>query len=171
VAAVVELQREDLVARFEDGVVHRLVRLRAGVRLDVDVVGAPQLLRALDRQLLDLVGVLAAGVVARAGIALGVLVGEDAPLRLQYRLAHVVLARDHRERLLLSVALARQRVGDRRVDLPDVLVVHVETGARPRINPSVAVGKCRCRARRRPSAPTATGRDPGAKPSICRPDR
>jgi len=45
VAAVVQVEGEDLVAGLQDGVVDGLVRLRAGVRLDVDVVGAPQLLR------------------------------------------------------------------------------------------------------------------------------
>jgi len=68
VAAVVQIEREDLVAGIEYGVVDRLVRLRSGVRLDVDVVGAPQLFRAIDRERLDLVGVLAAGVVALARI-------------------------------------------------------------------------------------------------------
>jgi len=127
VAAVVQIEREDLVAGIEYGVVDRLVRLRSGVRLDVDVVGAPQLFRAIDRERLDLVGVLAAGVVALARIPLRVLVREDAPLRLQYRLTDVVLAGDHRERLLLPVSLPGQRVGDLGIDLPDVLVVHVGT--------------------------------------------
>lgn len=137
VAAVVQIEREDLVAGIEYGVVDRLVRLRSGVRLDVDVVGAPQLFRAIDRERLDLVGVLAAGVVALARIPLRVLVREDAPLRLQYRLTDVVLAGDHRERLLLPVSLPGQRVGDLGIDLPDVLVVHVGTPVRSHINPCV----------------------------------
>ncbi len=58
--------------------VHRHVRLRAGVRLHVGVLGAEQRLRAVDRELLDDVHVLAAAVVALARIALGVLVREDA---------------------------------------------------------------------------------------------
>ena len=53
------------------------VRLRAGVRLDVGVLGAEELLRALDRERLGDVDELAAAVVALARIALGVLVGED----------------------------------------------------------------------------------------------
>jgi len=49
VAAVVQIEREDLVAGIEYGVVDRLVRLRSGVRLDVDVVGAPALSRDRSR--------------------------------------------------------------------------------------------------------------------------
>jgi hypothetical protein len=45
------------------------------VRLDVRVLGAEQLLRAVDRELLDLVDDLAAAVVATTRIALGLLVG------------------------------------------------------------------------------------------------
>ena len=78
VAAVVEPQREHRVARLEEPEVDGHVRLRARVRLDVRVLGAEQLLRAVDRELLDLVDELAAAVVAAPGIALGVLVREDA---------------------------------------------------------------------------------------------
>ena len=55
-----------------------MLRLAAGVRLDVGVLGAEELLGPVDGQLLDLVDDLAAAVVALAGIALGVLVGEAA---------------------------------------------------------------------------------------------
>ena len=56
--------------------IDRLVGLRAGVRLHVGVFGAEQLLGAVDGELLGDVDVLAAAVVALAGIAFGVLVGE-----------------------------------------------------------------------------------------------
>ena len=61
------------------GEVHGHVRLCASVRLDVRVLGAEQRLRAVDRELLDLVDDLAAAVVAAAGIALGVLVRRPQP--------------------------------------------------------------------------------------------
>ncbi len=76
-AAVVEPQREDGVARIEQPEVHRHVRLRAGVRLDVRVLCAEQRLRPVDRELLDLVDDLAPAVVAPSGIPLGVLVGRN----------------------------------------------------------------------------------------------
>jgi len=67
VAAVVEAQREDGVARLEDRGVRAHVRLRTGVGLDVRVLGAEELLGAFDRSRLDLVHDLAAAVVARPG--------------------------------------------------------------------------------------------------------
>jgi hypothetical protein len=44
---------EDLVARLQHGGVDGEVGLRAGVRLDVGVLGAEELLGALDGELLD----------------------------------------------------------------------------------------------------------------------
>ena len=62
-------QREahDRVAGLEQRVVDGGVGLRAGVRLDVGVLGAEERLRAVDRELLGDVDVLAAAVVALAG--------------------------------------------------------------------------------------------------------
>src|SRR3712207_109228 len=87
------------------------------VRLDVRVLGAEQRLGALDRQRLDHVDVLAAAVVALAGQALGVLVGQHRALALEDRLRDEVLGRDHLERRLLAMELALDRVGDLGVDL------------------------------------------------------
>ena len=64
VAAVVEPHRQDRVAGLEAGEVDGHVRLRAGVGLHVRVLGAEERLRAVDRELLDLVDHLAAAVVA-----------------------------------------------------------------------------------------------------------
>ena len=74
VTAVRELEREDRVARLETREVHRHVGLGAGVRLDIRVLGAEERLRAVDRELLDLVDDLAAAVVPPARVALRVLV-------------------------------------------------------------------------------------------------
>ena len=76
VAAVVERHAHDRVAGLEHRHVGGVVGLGAGVRLDVGVLGAEQLLGAVDRELLGDVDLLAAAVVAAAGVALGVLVGE-----------------------------------------------------------------------------------------------
>ena len=48
-AAVVEPHREDRVAGLEAGEVDGHVRLRAGVRLDVRVLGPEEVLGAVDR--------------------------------------------------------------------------------------------------------------------------
>ena len=97
-AAVVELHAEDAVARIEQRHVHGGVGLRAGVRLHVGVLGPEQLLGAVDGQLLGHVDVLTAAVVALAGVALGVLVGQHRPLAIENRLRHEVLRGDHLER-------------------------------------------------------------------------
>ena len=64
--AVRQVHAEERVARLEEREEHRGVRLRAGVRLHVGVLGAEELLRAVDGELLDLVDELAAAVVALA---------------------------------------------------------------------------------------------------------
>ena len=64
VAAVGQLHAEDRVARLDQRHVDGVVGLGAGVRLDVGVLGAEQLLGAVDRELLGDVDPLAAAVVA-----------------------------------------------------------------------------------------------------------
>ena len=112
-------QREahDRVAGLQQRVVDGGVGLRAGVRLDVDVVAAEELLRAVDGELLDDVDVLAAAVVALAGVALGVLVGEHAALALEDGLGDEVLGGDHLQRAPLAIELEVDGLGDLGVDL------------------------------------------------------
>ena len=95
---MVERQAEERVARFEQRHVGGVVGLGAGVGLDVGVLGAEQLLGAVDRQLLGDVDLLAAAVVAAAGVALGVLVGQHRADRVEHRLGHEVLRGDHLQR-------------------------------------------------------------------------
>ena len=113
VAAVRQVQAHDGVARTDQGVHHRGVGLRAGVRLDVRVPGAEQGLDPVDRELFDHVHVLAAAVVALARVALGVLVRQHRTLRLHHGPGGVVLRGDH----LQAVALAGQLGVDLRGDL------------------------------------------------------
>ena len=112
-----QAQAHDRVAGLQQRVVDGGVGLRAGVRLDVGVLGAEQRLGAVDGELLDDVDVLAAAVVALARVALGVLVGEDGALRLEDRLRDEVLRRDHLQRRLLAAQLGVHRLGDLGVDL------------------------------------------------------
>ena len=81
------------------------------------MLGAEELLRAVDRQLFGDVDELAAAVVAAARVALGVLVGQHAALALEHGLGHEVLAGDHLQRALLALELGAQYVGDLGVDL------------------------------------------------------
>ena len=117
VPAVVEGEAEEGVARLHQRGVDGVVRLRSGVRLDVGVLGAEQLLGPLDRQLLGDVDLLAAAVVALARVALGVLVGQHRAGRVEDRLGDEVLGGDHLERALLAGELAVEHLGDLGVDL------------------------------------------------------
>ncbi len=85
VAAGRKVHAEDGVARFEEGHEHRLVGLRAGVRLDIGGIGAEQLFRPIDGQLLGHINMFAAAVIALARIALGVLVGQLRTLGFHHR--------------------------------------------------------------------------------------
>ena len=93
VAALVEAQAEHGVARLEQGQVDGHVGVGARVRLHVGVLGAEQRLGPLAGELLDLVDDLVAAVVALAGVALAVLVGEDRAGGPQHRRRGEVLAR------------------------------------------------------------------------------
>ncbi len=130
VAAVGQREAHDRVARLQQRVVDGRVGLRAGVRLDVGVLGAEQRLGAVDRELLGDVHPLAAAVVAAAGVALGVLVGEDRALAFEHRARHEVLRGDHLERALLALELAAQGLGDLGIDLGEgaVEVVGAQLG-------------------------------------------
>ena len=99
------------VAGFEERAEHRHVRLGAGVRLHVGVVGAEQLLRAIDRELLGHVDELASAVVAAPRVALGVLVVHRRADRGEDGRARVVLRRDQAQR---ACARARARSRSRR---------------------------------------------------------
>ena len=125
VAAVREREAHDPVARIQQGQEHLGVRGRAGVRLDVRVLGAEELLGAVDRELLDDVDVLAAAVVALSRVALGVLVREHAALALEDGARDEVLRGDHLERALLAIELEADGLGDLRVDVGERAVEEV----------------------------------------------
>ena len=116
VAAVSEGHAQHRVAglerRHEDG--H--VGLGARVRLNVGMIGAENLLGAIDRQALGEVDVLAAAVVAASRIAFGVLIGHHRGRRFAHRPAGVVLGGDQFEILALAALLEMDRGGDLRID-------------------------------------------------------
>ncbi|MOA06780.1 hypothetical protein D3C78_1264410 [compost metagenome] len=72
------------------------------MRLNVGVVGAEQLLGAVDGQLLDHVDVLATTVVTLARVAFGVLVGQDRTLGFHDGWAGVVFRSDQLDMLFLA---------------------------------------------------------------------
>ena len=102
VTAVRQAHAEHHVARLAQREVDGAVGLRARVRLHVGEVGAEQLLRALDGELLGTVHEFAAAVVALVRVAFGVLVGEHRALHLQHARAGVVLGGDQLDVLFLA---------------------------------------------------------------------
>ena len=105
VPALVEAEAHDGVAGRQQRGVRLHVGAGARVGLDVGVFDAEQLLGAVDGKLLGDVDELAAAVVAAAGVALGVLVGERRALRFEDTAAGVVLRRNQDDVAPLSVGL------------------------------------------------------------------
>ena len=75
-AAVVERKAKDGIAQVDERLIGRQVCIGTGMGLDVGVLAAEQLAGALDGQVFDDIDLLAAAVVALAGVAFGVLVGK-----------------------------------------------------------------------------------------------
>jgi hypothetical protein len=115
VATVRQVHAEHGVARLHRREVHRHVGLRARVRLHVGVIGAEERLGTRDGQRLGHVHELAAAVVAAAGIALGVLVGEHRAGGFENRLADEVLGRNQLEPFRLTFLFVGDRACDFRV--------------------------------------------------------
>ena len=107
--------REHRVAGLAERGVRGQVGAGARVRLEVGVLGAEQLLGPGDADLLGLVDLLAAAVVAPAGVTLGVLVRQRRAERGQHRRRGEVLAGDQLQAAAQPVQLAEHDVGDLRV--------------------------------------------------------
>ena len=126
------------------------VRLRAGVRLDVRVLGAEQLLRPVDRELLDLVDDLAAAVVAAPRIALGVLVRRHGADRLEHGGPREVLRRDQLDLAALPLELFAEEPRDVGVDLVEPRLLQLLERRLGRGHTSDATGRRGGRGRRPP---------------------
>src|SRR5690606_38611734 len=131
---------------------HGDVGRRARVRLHVGVLGREHLPGPLPGEVLDRVHVLAAAVVALAGVALGVLVRQDAAGRLAHGARNVVLRRDQLERLLLATLFGGDDLGDAGIGLGQrsgekvvhgVPVSSVGAGVPARLRPKRAGTKAR----------------------------
>ena len=110
--ALAEAHAHDGIAGVEHSEVYDLVSLRAGVGLDVGVLGAEQLARTLARDILGDIHGVAAAVVALAGIALGILVCEHGAHSRHNCGRNDVLAGDQLEIMLLALELQSHRVAD-----------------------------------------------------------
>jgi hypothetical protein len=69
VASLIEAHGENRVARLDEGEIGGQVRIRAGVRLDIGVLGTEQFRRPQSREILHLVGYHVPAVVAQANAA------------------------------------------------------------------------------------------------------
>ena len=124
VAALIERHAHELVAGLQQRHEHRLVGLRAGMRLDVGERAVEQLAGAVDGELLGLVDLLAAAVVAPAGIALGIFVGEHRARRFQDGARDDVLRSYELDLLALAVQFALEHGIDRRIRLGEAAREH-----------------------------------------------
>ncbi len=109
VAAVVQFEAQDRVARFEQGQIDRFVGLGARVGLDVGVIGAKEPLGTFDSDLFGDVHEIATAVVAFARVPFGILVGKHAAHRRQYWSRDIVFAGDQLYPVGLSSALQLDR--------------------------------------------------------------
>src|SRR3954468_3717772 len=111
-AAGGEIEPHEGVAGRQQSEEHSLVHLASRIGLHVGEAGAEQLLGALDRQRLDDVDIFAAAIIAPAGIALRIFVGEDRTLRLEHRFGDDVLGSDQLDLVALAAEFERDRLRD-----------------------------------------------------------
>src|SRR5690348_2561800 len=117
VPAVGKIHAEDGIAGLERGHVDADVGLRAGVGLDVGVLGAEKFFGAFDGEALDAVDVFASAVVALAGVALGVFVAEDGAHGFHDGFGDEIFGGDEFEAGGLAADLVVEGGGDFGVDL------------------------------------------------------
>ena len=116
VAAVVQIHAQHGISRLAERHIDRVVGLRTRVRLDVGKPCSEELADPLDGQVLGNVHTLAAAVIPLAGVALGVLVGEHAACRSQYRIRHNVLRCNELDIVLLPLILLPDCRTDLRIE-------------------------------------------------------
>ena len=95
------------------------------MRLDVGVIGAEESRHAVDGQALDLVDVVAAAVIARAGVALGVFVRQVAAHGLHHGRAREILGRDQLQMVALAPQLPLHGGVQLRVGLLQMFIIHI----------------------------------------------
>jgi hypothetical protein len=100
------------------------------VRLHVRVLGAEELLGAVDRELLDLVNDLAAAVVALRRVPLRVLIGGNAADGFENARPREVLGRDQLDLSALPLELASEQLGDLRIQLCEPRALQLLEGLR-----------------------------------------
>ena len=110
VSSVRQVESHERVARLHAGEENGHVGLCARVGLNVGVFRAVEAADALDGQRLDLVHDLAAAVVTRSGIALGVFVGQNRTHGFHHLVADEVLRSDQLDAMHLAAALGGNQI-------------------------------------------------------------
>jgi hypothetical protein len=120
VTAVGEVHAQDPIPDVEHGNIGGHVCLRAGMGLDIDVLGTREEREsALLGEPLDLVDELATAVITLAGQSLGVLVRQPRALRLEHGAEGIVLAGDELDLPALALAFADHRRPKLGIDFGD----------------------------------------------------
>ena len=120
-AAAGKIHAHERVARLQKRCVDLQIGLRAGVRLHVGIGSAEKLFGAFDRDRLQHVHIVAAAVIALAGVAFGIFVRQNGAHRENDGGGRDVLRRDQLDVLLLTVKFIFDAGGDLRVLLLQVL--------------------------------------------------
>ncbi len=105
VAAVRQVEAQDGVTGLQHRRIGRLIGLRSGMGLHVNVLGAEQFFGPVARQIFNDIDELAAAVIALAGVALGVLVGQDAASGFEHGFGSEIFARDQFQLRALALCL------------------------------------------------------------------
>ena len=124
-SAVVQIHAQNGVAGLEQSQIHSHIGLGAGMGLHIGMLRAEQLLGPVDSQIFDLIHIFTAAVVAGAGVALGIFVGQMAAHSLQNGGADKVLGGDKLDMVLLPAQLPHHGVVYLSVLLSDVVVAHI----------------------------------------------
>ncbi len=128
VAAMGEAHAQHAVTGIEQREVDRGVRLGAGMRLHVRVIGAEQRPGPVNRELFDDIDVLATAIVTLARVSLGVLVRQYRALGFQHAGARVVLRGDQLDVVFLALPLVRQRLPQFGIEALDAHVFREQFG-------------------------------------------
>ena len=111
-SAVGETHAHHRITRFKQRKIHRSIRLRTGMRLNVGVLRTEKLLRALAGDVLDHIHIFAAAVIAMSGIALGIFVRQMRTDRRHHCGAYEVFGSNQLNMVALTSKLIIHRLTD-----------------------------------------------------------
>ena len=111
-AARGEIEPHESIARLQQREKHRLIRLAAGIRLHIREFAVEEPGDALNREAFGDVDELAAAIIAPAGIALGIFVGQNRALRFEHGFRDDIFRCDQLDFMSLAAEFQLDRLGD-----------------------------------------------------------